>query len=257
MKILSAPEAVIRWRAAIGGDRSVGLVPTMGGLHAGHQSLIRRCRAENDVCAVSLFVNPTQFNDKQDLASYPDTCEIDVAMCRAEGVDLLFTPDYDSLYPDGYRYQLVEIDISRLLCGADRPGHFEGVLSVVAKLLNLVRPQRAYFGEKDFQQLQLVKGMAAAFFIPVEIVPCPTVREADGLAMSTRNLNLSPAERRRAAEFPRLLASAGDADTVRAVLEEAGFEVDYVADFNGRRCAAVRLGAVRLIDNRRLAGEAR
>jgi pantoate--beta-alanine ligase len=249
MKILCAPEAVIEWRATAAGDRSVGLVPTMGGLHAGHRSLIRRCREENDLCAVSLFVNPTQFNDKKDLENYPDTYDQDVAMCREEGVELLFTPAYEALYPDGYRYRVVETDMSRLLCGADRPGHFEGVLSVVAKLFNLVQPRRAYFGEKDFQQLQLVQGMVDAFFMPVRIVACPTVREADGLAMSTRNMNLSPEERRRAADFPRLLASPGDAAAVRAALESAGFDVDYVADFRGRRCAAVRVGAMRLIDN--------
>ena len=249
MKVLSSPKEVIAWRHAIGGDRSVGLVPTMGGLHAGHRSLIGRCRGENDVCVVSLFVNPTQFNDKRDLERYPDTRDLDLAMCRQEDVDLLFTPVYEALYPDGYRYRVMENDQSRLLCGADRPGHFEGVLTVVAKLLNLVRPARAYFGEKDFQQFQLVKGLTEAFFIPVQIVPCPIVREEDGLAMSTRNLNLTPDERRRAGEFPRLLAAAGDAGSVRAGLENAGFQVDYVADFQGRRCGAVRVGSVRLIDN--------
>ena len=255
MKILSAPQAVTRWREAVASDQPVGLVPTMGGLHAGHRSLIRRCRDENDWCAVSLFVNPTQFNDKQDLEKYPDTYDQDVAMCRQEDVDLIFTPVYETLYPDGYRYRVVETEISRLLCGADRPGHFEGVLAVVTKLFNLVRPRRAYFGEKDFQQLQLVKGLVEAFFIPVDIVPCPTVREADGLAMSTRNLNLSPDERPKAASFPHLLAGPGDVEAVRATLEKVEFEVDYVADFQGRRCAAVRVGSVRLIDNRPLAGE--
>ncbi len=256
MKILSLAEEAAAWRDAVGGGREVGLVPTMGGLHAGHRALIRRCRAENGVCAVSLFVNPTQFNDKQDLADYPDTCAADLAMCRGEEVDLVFTPRYETLYPDDYRYRVVETEVTRLLCGADRPGHFEGVLTVVTKLFNLLRPRRAYFGEKDFQQLQLVKGLAAAFFMPVEVVACPIVREEDGLAMSTRNLNLTPGERLRAAGFPRLLAAKGGAAGARSALEAAGFQVDYVTDFMGRRCAAVRVGKVRLIDNRPLDPEA-
>jgi pantoate--beta-alanine ligase len=255
VKILSDPLDVIGWRRGDGAHGSLGLVPTMGGLHDGHRSLIRRCRQENDTCAVSLFVNPTQFNDPKDLETYPDTFGADKAMCREEGVDLLFTPSADRLYPDGYRYRVMETEVSRLLCGANRPGHFEGVLAVVTKLLNIVRPRRAYLGEKDYQQLQLVKGLVAAFFIPVEIVACPTVREPDGLAMSTRNLNLNAEDRRRAARFAQLLSGDGSAAEVRRALEAAGFAVDYVADFEGRRCAAVRVGAVRLIDNRPLVGD--
>ena len=256
MKILSDPQEVIRWRRTDAAHRDVGLVPTMGGLHAGHGSLIRRCREESAQCVVSLFVNPTQFNDPRDLKTYPDSLDADTAMCREAGVDLLFTPTYDRLYPDGYRYRVIETDMSRLLCGANRPGHFDGVLAVVTKLLNIVGPRRAYFGEKDYQQLQLVKGLAAALFLPVEIVACPTVREPDGLAMSTRNQNLSPQERQKAGRFSHLLAGEGSAEAVRAALEAAGFDVDYVADFGGRRCAAVNVGAVRLIDNRPLAGGA-
>lgn len=257
MKILADPAEVIRWRRSGDVRGDVGLVPTMGGLHAGHRSLIRRCRDENRHCVVSLFVNPTQFNDPKDLESYPVTFEADAAMCREEGVDVLFTPTAERLYPDGYRYRVAETEMSRLLCGANRPGHFDGVLTVVSKLFNIAGPRRAYFGEKDYQQLQLIKGLAAAFFLPVDIVACPTVREADGLALSTRNLNLSPAERRKAGSFPRLLASRGSTDPVRRALETAGFTVDYVEDFQGHRCAAVRVGAVRLIDNRILSeGEA-
>ena len=252
MKILADPQAVIQWRRTDTAHGDVGLVPTMGGLHAGHRSLIGRCRKENATCAVSLFVNPTQFNDPHDLKTYPDTLDADMAMCREEGVDLLFTPDTDSLYPDGYRYRVLETEKSRLLCGANRPGHFEGVLAVVTKLLNIVGPQRAYFGEKDYQQLQLVRGLVSALFLPVEIVGCPTVRESDGLAMSTRNLNLSGEDRLKAADFPRLLAAQGSAEAVHDALEAAGFRVDYVADFEGRRCAAVNVGNVRLIDNRPL-----
>ena len=221
----------------------------MGALHEGHRSLIVRCRQENDICVVSLFVNPTQFNDPNDLTEYPSTFDADRQLCEAEGVDAIFFPDYADLYPDDYRYRVSEDEVSRLLCGAHRPGHFDGVLSVVMKLLNLVQPRHAYFGEKDWQQLQLVKGMVDAFFMPVTIVGCPTVRETDRLALSSRNLRLSKTQREKAAQFPRLLATPAPAGDVARLLEKDGFEVDYVQDFKGRRCAAIHCGGVRLIDN--------
>ena len=249
MRILTRISDWQNWRDAIPSTQRVGLVPTMGALHAGHRSLITRCRQENDICTVSLFVNPTQFNDQNDLANYPNTFEADRKMCEAEGVDAIFFPNYSELYPDDYRYRVSESEVSRLLCGSHRPGHFDGVLSVVMKLLNLARPHRAYFGEKDWQQLQLVKGMVDAFFMPVVIVGCPTVRETDQLALSSRNLRLSKAHRRIAAGFPRLLATRAPAEEVAHLLEADGFEVDYVQDFEGRRCAAIHCGGVRLIDN--------
>ena len=258
MNILTSIADWQRWRSHIAQEKSVGLVPTMGALHEGHRSLVTRCRQENDICVVSLFVNPTQFNDPNDLANYPSTFEADQKLCEAEGVDAIFFPHYDDLYPDDYRYRVSEERVSRLLCGAHRPGHFDGVLSVVMKLLNLVRPRRAYFGEKDWQQLQLVKGMVDAFFMPVTIVGCPTVREADRLALSSRNLRLSQIYRRKAAQFPRRLATPVSTGEVTRLLEEDGFEVDYVEDFKGRRCAAIHCGGVRLIDNRPLSpGEGR
>lgn len=255
MKILTSIAALQDWRNTIPATKSVGLVPTMGALHAGHQSLIARCRRENDICVISLFVNPTQFNDQNDLANYPSTFEEDRKLCEAEGVDVIFFPEYSDLYPDDYRYRVSEDKVSRLLCGAHRPGHFDGVLSVVMKLLNLSRPQRAYFGEKDWQQLQLVKGMVEAFFMPVAIVGCPTVRETDQLALSSRNRLLSQAHRRKAAGFPRLLATRAPAEEVVRLLEVDGFNVDYVQDFEGRRCAAIHCGGVRLIDNRPIGEE--
>ena len=249
MEILSSISAWKEWRNAIGPEKSVGLVPTMGALHAGHRSLIARCRRENDICTISLFVNPTQFNDQSDLENYPDTFDADRKLCEAEGVDAIFFPEYNELYPDEYRYRVSENEVSRLLCGAHRPGHFDGVLSVVMKLLNLARCQRAYFGEKDWQQLQLVKGMVDAFFMPVTIVACPTIRETDQLALSSRNLRLSQNHRQKAAGFPRLLATPAPVEEVVRLLEADGFEVDYVQDFMGRRCAAIHCGGVRLIDN--------
>lgn len=254
MDIISRIDVWQQWRGRIAHDISVGIVPTMGALHDGHRSLIRRCRRENDICVVSIFVNPTQFNDPTDLAAYPVTVDADRELCAAEGVDAIFSPAYADLYPDDYRYRVTEDRDSRVLCGAHRPGHFDGVLSVVMKLLNLARPQRAYFGEKDWQQLQLVKGMVEAFFMPVTIVGCPTVREADDLALSSRNRRLSNGCRAKAARFPRLLASAAPAGEVARMLKADGFGVDYVEDFKGRRCAAIHCGGVRLIDNRPLSG---
>lgn len=249
MKILSKIDAWQQWRSGIINGQSVGFVPTMGALHAGHRSLMTRCRQENDIAVMSLFVNPTQFNDPKDLAAYPATFDADRQMCAEEGMDAIFFPQYADLYPDDYRYRVCENQVSRLLCGAHRPGHFDGMLSVVMKLLNIVGPQRAYFGEKDWQQLQLVKGMVAAFFMPVTIVGCPTVREADGLALSSRNLRLSASDRKKAARFPALLATDAPVEEIIRLLGQEGFEVDYVQDFQGRRCAAAHCGGVRLIDN--------
>ena len=246
---------VADWRAARAGPdfarRSVGFVPTMGALHAGHCALLERARTENDRVVLSIFVNPPQFNDPADLARYPRTLEADVAL--AEGlVDDILAPPAAELYPEDYHYRVTEGKLSRLWEGAHRPGHFDGVLTVVLKLLNLVRPDRSYFGEKDWQQLQLVRGMAAALFLPGEIVACPTVRAADGLALSSRNQRLSPAGRDQAAVFPKILQDASHPVVAASALRAAGFTVDYVVDHEGRRLGAVRIEEVRLIDNVRL-----
>ena len=229
----------------------VGFVPTMGALHLGHRTLLERASAENDRVVLSIFVNPTQFNDTRDLAQYPRTLEADCALAQDLAHDVL-VPLADKLYPDDFVYRVTETSFSRELEGAHRPGHFDGVLTVVLKLLNLVQPHRAYFGEKDWQQLHLVQGMVKALFLPVEIVACPTVRDADGLALSSRNRRLSEASRRRATGFPRILREAPDADRATAALSTEGFTVDYVHDRNGVRLGAVRIENVRLIDNVRL-----
>lgn len=243
------------WRAHRAGPafagRTVGFVPTMGALHRGHVALLERARRENDVVVLSIFVNPTQFNDPQDLAAYPRTLAADVAL--AEGLaDWALVPTAQAIYPDAYRYRVTESALSLEYEGAHRPGHFDGVLTVVLKLLNLVTPQRAYFGEKDWQQLQLVRGMVNDFFLSVEIVRCPTVRDDDGLALSSRNRRLTPAARVQAAAFPRILREAPDATAAAQQLAQAGFTVDYVADGEGARLAAVRIEGVRLIDHVRL-----
>ena len=240
------------WRAVRAGGnyagRSVGFVPTMGALHEGHRALLARARAENERVVLSIFVNPAQFNDPNDLKKYPRTLAADLALAGGLADDVI-VPEAAELYPDEYRYRVTENQLSRELEGAHRPGHFDGVLTVVLKLLNLVQPQRAYFGEKDWQQLQLVRGMAEALLLPVEIIPCETVRAADGLALSSRNRRLSPAARTRAARFPMILRSAPAAPAAAEELHTAGFAVDYVEEREGRRLGAVRLEEVRLIDN--------
>jgi pantoate--beta-alanine ligase len=232
---------------------SVGFVPTMGALHQGHISLVERSVAENEATIVSIYVNPTQFNNANDLANYPDTLAEDLRLLDVAGVSTVFLPDYELLYPDDFTYEIDEKLFSRQLCGEHRPGHFTGVLTVVMKLLNLVRADRAYFGEKDFQQLSLIRGMVEAFFLSTEIVGCPIVREVDGLAMSSRNLNLSELDREKSPMFNQILKNGRCDDEVLRELERAGFNVDYVVTRGTRRFGAVLMGSeispVRLIDN--------
>lgn len=230
-------------------QKTLGLVPTMGALHPGHFSLVEASRTQNQITVVTIFVNKTQFNDPADYDKYPQMIEQDVERLTREGVDYVLSPAFESIYPDRYRYKITESEESRILEGRHRPGHFDGVLTVVMKLFQIVTPARAYFGEKDFQQLELIRGMADAFFLDLEIVACATVREEDGLAMSSRNMRLSATERRLAAEFPRILRESKTETEAVEHLTAAGFRVDYVEPYKGRRCAAVHLGNVRLIDN--------
>ena len=228
---------------------SLGFVPTMGGLHKGHLSLVKRSVKENDRTVVSIFINPTQFDNPADLESYPLTVSLDTELLEQAGVDVILLPDYEKLYPDNYRYRVCENQFSIKLCGAFRQGHFDGVLTVVMKLLTLVRADRAYFGEKDYQQFLLIRDMVEAFFIPTRIIPCSTIREADGLACSSRNLRLSSGERHRAPIFYKLLKSDLNSRDVALRLESSGFVVDYIEEIDDRRYGAVHLGKVRLIDN--------
>ena len=255
MKVFASVEEFLDWRKTPAVGVSVGFVPTMGALHAGHASLLARARAENEIVVLSIFVNPTQFNQADDLEKYPRTVEADLETARAAGVDAVLLPkDPDELYPEGYRYRVVETELSKELCGAHRPGHFDGVLTVVMKLFGIVRADRAYFGEKDYQQLSLIRGMAQAFFMQTEVVACPTVREADGLAMSSRNLRLSPEARKLAPKLRAAMVGIADVAEARRALEKDGFRVDYledraVGDGEIRRFAAAFLGEIRLIDN--------
>lgn len=244
---------VQHWRNQRKADRieglSLGMIPTMGALHRGHLSLIERSLKENDRTIVSIFVNPTQFDNPDDFAKYPIQLETDIETLRISGVHYLVLPDYEEIYPDNFRYQVIENEESHLLCGAHRPGHFNGVLTVVMKLLHLADAERAYFGEKDYQQLQLISDMVKAFFMNVEVIGCPTLREESGLAMSSRNQHLSPIQLIMASQFNQILRSAASSEEATKALRQVGFSVDYVEERWGRRLGAVHLGNVRLIDN--------
>ena len=247
MKIIKSVKEMKNIRKKING--SVGFVPTMGALHEGHLSLIKKARKENDFVVVSIFINPTQFNDKNDFKRYPRNIKKDSLLIKPMGVDYLFLPKYSDIYPDNYKYKVIENDFSKKLCGKFRPGHFDGVLTIVMKLLNIVKPTRAYFGEKDFQQYLLVKGMCKAFFLDTEIIPCPIVRDKNGLALSSRNLLLSKEGRKKASLIYQTIKQKIPDSEVKRILQENGFKVEYVETINGRRFIAAYLENVRLIDN--------
>jgi pantoate--beta-alanine ligase len=221
----------------------------MGALHRGHASLVERCRRENQVVVVSIFVNPTQFNDPKDLERYPRTLENDLALLERLGADEILAPNAAEVYPLVGRFRMEEECTTKVMEGVYRPGFFQGVMTVVLKLLNLAGANRAYFGEKDYQQLKVISEMVEDFFIPTEIVACPTVREASGLAESSRNALLSKAGRANAASLFRVLSTAPTPAKAAELLEAEGFRVDYVEEHWGRRFAAAHLEGVRLIDN--------
>ncbi|MCE2512569.1 MAG: pantoate--beta-alanine ligase [Acidimicrobiia bacterium] len=265
----------VRLFEARAAGRTVGFVPTMGFLHAGHCSLIERARAGNDVVVVSIFVNPLQFNPGEDFDDYPRDLERDLRMCADAGADIAFVPDRREMYPEPVATTVHLGTLADVLCGASRAGHFDGVATVVAKLFSIVGECSAYFGEKDFQQLTIVRRMAADLSLPVRVVGCPTVREPDGLALSSRNAYLSEVERsqapvlRRALESGATLVQAGETSPAAVEAEMAAViataplaQIDYaaavpvstlVADgpLRGevRLLVAVRFGTARLIDN--------
>jgi pantoate--beta-alanine ligase len=238
-------------------DSSIGLVPTMGAFHEGHISLFRAARAESETVVVSLFVNPAQFPDEVDLARYPRNEQRDLELAEEAGVALVFAPQVDEIYPPGFQTWVDVEELSRGLEGEFRPGHFRGVATVCLKLFNLVRPDRAYYGQKDAQQAAVIRRMVRDLAVPVEIRVLPTVRDEDGLALSSRNVHLSAEERRRALALPRALATR-DPAKARELLRD--LDVDYVevADFEPRvLAAAVQVGGTRLIDNVVLEGDER
>ena len=243
-------------RAAVADARAsdaapVGLVPTMGALHAGHRALLGAARAECQTVVMSLFVNPAQFGEAADLGAYPRDEAADLAAAAAAGVDVVFAPPPDAMYPAGFQ---TWVDVERLGTtheGAHRPGHFRGVATVVLKLFNIVAPDVAYFGQKDAQQVEVIRTMLRDLDLPIRLRVLPTVRDRDGLALSSRNARLSPDERQQALALPRALATR-DPVEARRILETAGLQPDYVEvlDFDPPvLAAAVRVGRTRLIDN--------
>jgi pantoate--beta-alanine ligase len=235
---------------------SVGLVPTMGAFHAGHLALFEAARAENDIVVASLFVNPAQFGEGEDLDRYPRDEERDAKLAEEAGVDVLFTPSAEEMYPESFSTWVDVGELGAKLEGEFRPGHFRGVATVCLKLFNIVRPDRVYFGQKDAQQAAVIKQFARDLNLGLAIRVVPTVRDEDGLALSSRNAYLSPEERQAALALPRALATR---DPAKAREQLAGLDVDYleVADLNGQKvlAAAVRIGKTRLIDNVILEGE--
>ena len=277
MEILRSPDAMREWRATLAPDQRVGFAPTMGNLHAGHIQLINVVKQQSNVVVASIFVNPTQFGGNEDLDAYPRTLEADLAKLEAAGTAAVFTPTTTDIYPDGISHH-TSVDVPGLtdvLCGASRPGHFRGITTVVSKLLGVVRPHVAAFGAKDLQQVLVIKKMVRDLSINTEIEVVPTVREADGLAMSSRNGYLSHDERALAPLFSRTLEetakrvaeSGSDIGTViaegKAILANAGFAVDYLEarhTYNLSEASSLNqetaifgaafLGTTRLIDNR-------
>ena len=275
MELAHRIDAVRSWLDA-SGARSIGLVPTMGNLHEGHLALVRECRRHCDLCVVSIFVNPTQFGPKEDFANYPRTLEADLRLLDDEDVDVVFKPSVEEMYPDSQESHVtVSVPaLANVLCGASRPGHFDGVATVVAKLFNIVRPHYAFFGEKDWQQLTVIRAMARQLDMPADVVGVPTVRAESGLALSSRNGYLTDDERERAALLHAALMDAKGAVEsgeqgyggleARGMekLAKGGFDIDYFTIVDADRLtrptsastrlrilAAARLGKARLIDN--------
>jgi pantoate--beta-alanine ligase len=256
MKVVRSLAALRRLSAGWVGEGTVGFVPTMGALHAGHLELVRRARTECRRVVVSIYVNPTQFGPNEDLTRYPRPRREDLALCRKAGVEVVFAPE--NLYAPEHSTWVEEIAQAAGREGASRPGHFRGVATVVLKLLNLVRPARAYFGQKDAQQLEVIRRMVRDLDVPVKIVAVPTVRDPDGLALSSRNRYLSAEERAVAVRFARKLQEAARqgaeaAPSLRRELKNVpGLRLDYAETAEGRLCAAVWVGTTRLIDNERV-----
>ena len=239
----------ICFRNTLSPNLSLGFAPTMGNLHAGHASLFSASTKDNQYTVSSLFINPTQFNRPDDFQHYPRTLDADLQLMTDSGVDFCILPDEKSMYADGYHYQIQENELSQLMEGAYRPGHFNGVLTVVMKLLNLTQPTQAYFGEKDYQQYLLIQGMAKALFMNVRIKACPTVREESGLAFSSRNNRLTQQQRVCAIEFATIFHQSKPCEMIAEELKAKGIIVEYIEDYQGRRFAAVMIGEIRLIDN--------
>ncbi|HYG73836.1 MAG TPA: pantoate--beta-alanine ligase [Planctomycetota bacterium] len=276
--IKTAEEMQAKSRELLRAGKRIGFVPTMGALHTGHMKLVERARKENDTVIVSIYVNPTQFGEGEDYEKYPRPFDADQKLCAEAGVDIIFAPE--TLYAEDARTFIHVGELDEPMCGMSRPGHFRGVATVVTKLLSIVRPDKAYFGRKDAQQLLIVETLVRDLNLGCEIVPCETVRESDGLAMSSRNRYLSPSERKqapaihKALEYCRLKISQGERDAMKLIGEMAeileqqpDLEIDYVVLVNAKTLGdltrlrgdvlaaiAAKVGTTRLIDNERIEG---
>jgi pantoate--beta-alanine ligase len=278
VQVLEDPYQFQAYCASLDASHALGFIPTMGAIHEGHLSLVRASRRQDEVTAVSIFVNPTQFGPSEDLANYPRHLEQDLALLEKEGVQVVFTPTPEGMYPNGVATFVDVADLGQRLCGASRPGHFRGVATVVFKLFQLAAPTRAYFGQKDAAQVAVVRRMIHDLFLPVELVVGPIVRERDGLALSSRNAYLSPAERHSARIISRALRIIGEAfdsgerSTPRLLMKgtevienEPGLRLDYLTAVDGDTllpvaeavpgtliAVAALVGSTRLIDNARV-----
>ncbi|TNF66975.1 MAG: pantoate--beta-alanine ligase [Gammaproteobacteria bacterium] len=239
-------------RKNLSATATIGFVPTMGCLHTGHASLIQRSIDENDLTILSIFVNPTQFNDSNDFNNYPLMPEKDLELAESLGVNYVLMPQKEALYPDNYLTKIItDHPLSKTMEGEFRPGHFDGVLTVVMKLLLLVKANNAYFGEKDYQQFKLIESMADAFFLDTKITPCPTIREKNSnLALSSRNTRLNPQEKHQAEQFAIIFNQhRNNPKLISQKLSELGIDVEYIKQYKNRLLSAVNIGDVRLIDN--------
>lgn len=238
------------FRHALAKDISLGFVPTMGNLHQGHASLMQQSKQENDITLASIFINPTQFNQQEDFIHYPRTLDADLEILQQCAVDYCLLPQDKQIYADDFRFQIHDMRQLQRMEAHHRPGHFTGVLTIVMKLLTLVRPHRAYFGEKDYQQFQLIRDMVSAFFMGIDVKACPTIRETSGLAYSSRNNRLSTEQRLRAEAFAQTFhQSSMPISQVLNALEKLGITVEYLEEHDNRRFVSVYIDNIRLIDN--------
>jgi len=251
-------DSIATWqkiRKNLDSDLNIGFVPTMGALHEGHASLINRAKRENNIVVLSLFVNPTQFNDPEDYKNYPQTLSMDKVIAEQEGVDYLIVPTAQDIYPQGSLFSIeTQHSLSEMFEGAHRPGHFSSVLTVVMKLFQIVMPIRAYFGEKDYQQAKLIQAMAEEFFLDLSVIICPTIREKSGLPLSSRNKRLSNDEKVLAAQASSLFSEITIENTseIKNKLIQLGLQIDYLDIYDDRAFFASSIGKIRLIDNRKI-----
>ncbi|MBL4647371.1 MAG: pantoate--beta-alanine ligase [Gammaproteobacteria bacterium] len=252
MNIITSLSQWRKQRQKFKSSTTIGFVPTMGSLHQGHKSLLKYSLQENDITVLSIFVNPTQFDNAQDYDNYPNHQEDDLQLAKNLGVDIVLLPNHSELYADNYTFKMTSSHWwTTLMEGTSRPGHFDGMLTIVLKLLLLVKPQKVYFGEKDYQQYQLVNELAKAYFLDCDIIACETIREKNGLPLSSRNARLSTDEKELAQCFANILFDhkKHPVSRIKQKLQQHAMQVDYVEKHHNRLFAAVKIGKTRLIDN--------